>query len=116
VNVDKQSVAEILRYVAVEAADHLGAGCLVGVDAFTKLLGVEPPDRAVEPTRSQNITASWRRSASGAAVEWCSATPVAAGDAAWVAWPQAGQNFAAGASAAPHVAHTGLAKLDPHSR
>ena len=39
---------------------------LVGAQDLAHLLGIEPAESAVEPTRSTNITVSWRRSACGA--------------------------------------------------
>jgi hypothetical protein len=45
------------------ARDRARAGVLVSTDDFPLLLGINPGDSAVEPTRSQNMTVSWPRSA-----------------------------------------------------
>ena len=63
--VDEQPIAEILRNMAVKTVNHRGAGVLVGAHDFPVLFGVELAESCVEPTRSQNITVNWRRSASG---------------------------------------------------
>ena len=63
--VDKEAVAEVLGNVGAEAADHFGAGGLVGADDVAEIFGSRRPESAVEPTRSQNMTVSWRRWASG---------------------------------------------------
>ena len=65
--VHQQAIAQILRDMPLIAVDHLGAGLLIGPHHLPQLFGVELLESAVEPTRSQNITVSWRRSASGGA-------------------------------------------------
>ena len=39
--VSEESVAQVLRDVAVEAADHVGAGALVGAHHLAQFLGIE---------------------------------------------------------------------------
>jgi hypothetical protein len=60
---------------------------------------------AVEPTRSQNITVSWRRSADDISAAGSSdAAPAGAADARMAsAAPQLAQNFLLGGLSAPHA-------------
>ena len=75
--------------------------------------GSRRSESAVEPTKSQNITVSWRRSAAaGDEVEGdgssgaFTAAPDGATDWSTSFAPQAPQNLAAALTAAPHFAHT----------
>ena len=63
--VDQQAIAEILGDMPLKALDHLGAGVLIGPHHLAQVFRVELAGEAVESTRSQNSTVSWRRSASG---------------------------------------------------
>ena len=63
--VDQQAIAEILRDMPLKAGDHLGAGLLIGPHHLAQSSGSSWLASAVESTRSQNSTVSWRRSASG---------------------------------------------------
>ena len=61
--IDQHAVAHIFGDIAAEARDYLGGACVVGGDDLAQILRIEPGRSAVEPTRSQNITVSCRRSA-----------------------------------------------------
>ena len=61
--IGQHTVAHELGDVALQPRDLRGDRVLVGPDDLAQLLRVEPPDSAVEPTRSTNITVSCRRSA-----------------------------------------------------
>jgi hypothetical protein len=65
--VDQQPVAEVLRDVAGLALDRLGRGLLIGAHDAAQVFWVEALREIGRAPRSQNITLSWRRSASGAA-------------------------------------------------
>ena len=63
--IDQHAVAHVFGDKAVEAGDDLGDGAVIGGDDLAQILGIEPRGQSsVEPTRSQNITVSCRRSAS----------------------------------------------------
>src|SRR5262249_41756677 len=68
--------------------------------------GSRRAERAVEPTRSQNITVSWRRSAEGVGCARAGAVTagvaVAPAPSAVIALPQFEQNLAPGRLPAPH--------------
>ena len=61
--IDQHAVAHVFGDEAVEARDHAGRAFVVGGDDVAQVFRIERVDSAVEPTRSQNITVSWRRSA-----------------------------------------------------
>ena len=50
--VGEHAVAHVLGDVAPRSADHPGAAFLVGADHLAHVLGIEPADSSVEPTRS----------------------------------------------------------------
>ena len=63
--INQHAVAHVLGDKAIEPGDDLGDGAVIGGDDLAQILGIErAPTSAVEPTRSQNITVSCRRSAS----------------------------------------------------
>jgi hypothetical protein len=62
--VREHAVAKVLRDMPVEASDDRRRGGLVRAQHVTEFLGSTLAESSVEPTRSQNITVSWRRSAS----------------------------------------------------
>src|SRR5216684_1945174 len=64
--ISQHAVTEILGNKAAGAGDYLGATAVIGADDVAQLPGSSRADNAVEPTRSANMTVSWRRSASGA--------------------------------------------------
>ena len=81
--IDQHAVAHVLGDKAVEPGDDLGDGAVIGADDLAQILGIEPRRSAVEPTRSQNITVSCRRSASaGAGASRGAAVAAAAGASA----------------------------------
>jgi hypothetical protein len=63
--VHQQAIAEVLCNVAVKALDDLGTGGLISPHHDAEVFRIELTASAVESTRSQNRTVSWRRSASG---------------------------------------------------
>ena len=81
--VDEQAIAEILGDMPVKAGDHLGTGVLIGPHHFAQLFGSSCAESAVEPTKSQNSTVSWRRSASGVDGAVLGVQPATAGLLAW---------------------------------
>ena len=60
--VDEQAIAQILGNMPVKALDDGRAGGLIGAHHLAEVFRVELPGEAVESTRSQNSTVSWRRS------------------------------------------------------
>ena len=83
---------------------------VVLVEDLAQIFGIELSRRAVEPTRSTNMTVSWRRSADG--VGW--PTPSVGGHTRAVksslpvsGSPQSPQNCAPGALAFPQAEHVG---------
>ena len=64
--------AGVLRYEPAEALYGLGDAVLRGRNDLTQVLRSLRAESAVEPTRSENITVTWRRSA----VSWAFASPV----------------------------------------
>src|SRR5262249_35752552 len=77
--ISQDSVAHVFRDKAVEPANDLSDGAMIGGDDLAQILRVESCGEPGEPTRSQNITVSCRRSASAAADDGSGAG--AAGDA-----------------------------------
>ena len=63
--VHQQPIAEILRDVARVLLNHRGGGRLIRPHDLAQVFGVELLREPVESARSQNITVSCRRSASG---------------------------------------------------
>ena len=61
--IDEHSVAHVFRDEPAKALHSLGDAPLVGRNDLPKIFGSMRADSAVEPTRSQNITVTWRRSA-----------------------------------------------------
>jgi hypothetical protein len=61
--IDEDAVAHVLRDKAVVAPDRRAAAVLIRRDDVAQIFGSIPVESAVDPTRSQNITVSWRRSA-----------------------------------------------------
>ena len=61
--VDEKSVTKVLGNVAFMPVDHFRAGLLIVLTTSRKSSGSSRADNAVEPTKSQNITVSCRRSA-----------------------------------------------------
>src|SRR6516164_8477071 len=78
-----------------------------------KSSGSIPVESAVEPTRSQNITVSWRRSAVSVRGEGDGAGGAGAA-ASPTGLPQPPQNFAVGSFSKPQAGH-GDGSDDPHS-
>ena len=62
--IDQNAITHIFCDKPVEASDDFGDGAVIGADDFAQILGIQRGGSAVEPTRSQNITVSCRRSAS----------------------------------------------------
>src|SRR5215472_11490779 len=69
--------------------------------------GSRREESAVEPTRSQNMTVSWRRSAVPSVREGGAGVEVVAGFVGVSAslWPHSKQNFAPAGLALPHEGH-----------
>jgi hypothetical protein len=61
--VDQHPVAHELRDETAETPHGLGHALLVGRDDLAEVFRVHAGESAVEPTRSENITVTWRRSA-----------------------------------------------------
>jgi hypothetical protein len=61
--VDQNTIAHVLRNEPAEALHALGNTLLIGRDNPRRSSGSMRAERAVEPTRSENITVTWRRSA-----------------------------------------------------
>jgi hypothetical protein len=61
--IDQDAVAHVFGDQPVEASDDIGNDAMISSDDFAIILGIETWESSVEPTRSQNITVSWRRSA-----------------------------------------------------
>jgi hypothetical protein len=61
--VDQHAAAHILRHESAEALRGLGDALLIGGNDLAGPWGSLRAERAVEPTRSANITVTWRRSA-----------------------------------------------------
>ena len=61
--VHQHAVAHVLRYEPAEALHGLGDALLIGGNDLAEVLRVHTRRSAVEPTRSENITVTWRRSA-----------------------------------------------------
>ena len=61
--IDQNAVAHVLRDEAAEALNGLCDALLVGRNDLAQVFGVHAGRQAVEPTRSENITVTWRRSA-----------------------------------------------------
>jgi hypothetical protein len=62
--VSQHPVAHVLRHEPVEPGDRLRDALVIGADYGTQIFGSSLVESAVEPTRSVNMTVSWRRSAS----------------------------------------------------
>ena len=60
--VDEHPIAHVLGHEAVEPSDRPRDALMIGADHGTRFV-----ESAVEPTRSVNMTVSWRRSASSRA-------------------------------------------------
>ena len=76
--IDQHAVAHVFRHKAAEAANRLGDAFLIGRNDLAKSSGSMRAESAVEPTRSENITVTWRRSAEsgGSAQRWTQATAI----------------------------------------
>ena len=98
--IGQHAVAHELGDVALEARDPPAQRVLVGAHDVAHVLGVEAAESAVEPTRSTNITVSWRRSASRGAGPAMAGTGAAAGAAPRRARPDRLQQAACGRRAA----------------
>ena len=61
--IDEHAVAQIFGHETAVAAHRLGDACLIGRNQLAQVFGVHRPESAVEPTRSENMTVTWRRSA-----------------------------------------------------
>ena len=61
--IDQHAVAHIFGDKAIEPGDDFCDGAVIRGDDFAQILGIEPRGESVEPTRSQNMTVSCRRSA-----------------------------------------------------
>ena len=61
--IGEHAVAHVLGDKPAAAPDHLGDAAVIGADHRAQILGSSRADSAVEPTRSQNMIVSWRRSA-----------------------------------------------------
>src|SRR6478672_124179 len=61
--VDQDTVAHVFGDKARETAGRLGDTAVIGTDNPAQVLGTKRTDSGVEPTRSQNMTVSCRRSA-----------------------------------------------------
>ena len=62
--INEHAVAHVFRDKAGKAAHRIGDAAMLGGHDLAQILGIEArADSGVEPTRSQNITVSWRRSA-----------------------------------------------------
>ena len=61
--IDEHAVAHVLRDEPAKALHGLGDAVLIGGDDLRRSSGSMRAESAVEPTRSENITVSWRRSA-----------------------------------------------------
>ena len=84
--VHQETIPEQLGDMSIIACDDLRTDRLVGTDHVPVVFGIELPKRVVESTKSQNITVSCRRSASGV-------REVTTGDGGWtegVSWGEAG--------------------------
>src|SRR5271170_4199316 len=79
--VDEDTIAHVFRYKPTEAAHRLSYALLVGRNDLAEVLGSMRAESAVEPTRSENITVIWRRSAASFAEP-----SIVAGAPAWGAW------------------------------
>ena len=66
----------------LKAGDHLSACLLIGPHYLAQILGSSRAESAVESTRSQNSTVSWRRSAADAARPAADGSP-GAGTSSW---------------------------------
>jgi hypothetical protein len=66
--INEHPIAHILGDKTAKAADGVGDTAMIGADDLAQILGSKRIDSGVDPTRSQNITVSWRRSASAGAV------------------------------------------------
>ena len=62
--INQHAVAHILGDKAAKPADGVGDAAVIGTDDLARSSGSNRVDSGVEPTRSQNITVSCRRSAS----------------------------------------------------
>jgi hypothetical protein len=65
--IDQHAVAHVLRYEPAEALHSLGNALLIGGVTSRRSSGSIRADSAVEPTRSENITVTCRRSAASCA-------------------------------------------------
>ena len=63
--VHEETIPEQLGDMSIIALDDFGTDALIRTDHVPVVFGVELAESVVESTRSQNITVSWRRSASG---------------------------------------------------
>ena len=61
--IDQHAVAHVFRHEAIETAHGVGYASLIGRMTSRKSSGSMRAESAVEPTRSKNITVTWRRSA-----------------------------------------------------
>jgi hypothetical protein len=74
--VHEHSIAHILRYEPAEALHSLGNALLICRNDLVQV-GSMRAESAVEPTRSENITVTWRRSA----VSWAFGVNAGCGNA-----------------------------------
>ena len=61
--INEHTIAHVLRYETAEATHGLGDAFLVGRNDSRRSSGSMRAESAVEPTKSENITVTWRRSA-----------------------------------------------------
>jgi hypothetical protein len=66
--IGKNAVTHVFCDKATIALDQFGAAAVIGGNDAPQVLGSSLADSAVEPTKSQNMTVSWRRSAEAAVV------------------------------------------------
>ena len=82
--IDQHPVAHVFRDKAVKAADRIGDRAVIGADELAQILGIESRRERGRADESQNITVSWRRSASIIGGEVASDVALAAADWATV--------------------------------
>jgi hypothetical protein len=64
--IGEHTVAHLLGDEAADALNHFRAAAVIGSNDASQVLGSSLADSVVEPTKSQNMTVSWRRSAEAA--------------------------------------------------
>jgi hypothetical protein len=79
--IDQHAVAHVFRHEPAEPLHSLGDALLISGNDLAQVLRVHSAESAVEPTRSENITVTWRRSAASCDVASPPAEGVAFGAA-----------------------------------